>query len=119
MSPSADAASIKYTFVQGGYSDGASHVGPALPRDGEGNVWMGGFSTNPSPGGHVNLGDDDAWLAKYISGGLLLGTISFATTVGDVITDLTVGADGAAYAVGNTPGLAGRPKRGPYGYGQR
>jgi hypothetical protein len=79
----------------------------------------GGFSTNPSPGGHVNLGDDDAWLAKYISGGLLLGTISFATTVGDVITDLTVGADGAAYVVGTTPGLAGRSKRGPYGYGQR
>ena len=76
----------------------------AIAVDGEGNVYVGG-GTSESLGDAESAGGADAFLRKYDSTGSLLWTLQFGSNSEDEIRDLTIGADGTIQAAGWTLGI--------------
>jgi len=92
-----------WTRLLGGNQDDG---GNSLAVDGAGNVWVGGYTTS-SFAGHTLAGDVDGFVAEYDQNGNLLGTTFLSSPGIEGVNGITVGPDGAVYAVGNTTDVLG------------
>lgn len=80
-------------------------VSSGLATDGDGNVYITGFTTG-SLGG-TNHGEYDAWLAKYSATGALLWTKQLGTSAGDFSYSVATDGKGHVYIAGITFGSLG------------
>jgi hypothetical protein len=78
--------------------------------DSAGNVYITG-ATDGSLGG-TNAGGQDAWLAKYSSGGALLWRRQLGTTNDDFSYGIAVDGAGNVYITGDTDGVLGESSAG-------
>jgi hypothetical protein len=93
----------------GSWATGAQFGSPqgerayALAVDGDGSVYVGGFTEGALL--NENAGLWDAFVRKYSSSGAHLWTRQFGTSSDDYVHALAVDGDGNVYAVGATGGL--------------
>ncbi len=73
-----------------------------VATDGAGNVYLAG-TTKGSLGG-ANIGERDAWLAKYAAGGKLIWTRQLGTEADDQAKGVAADAAGNVYLAGQTGG---------------
>jgi hypothetical protein len=80
------------------------YTSPGIALDGHGNVLVSG-STGAMIGDQPNLGEADAFVAKYDAMGTLLWTRQMGTPEMDVAYGIATDAQGAVYVTGYTEGL--------------
>lgn len=98
-------------IVQTGTSSADSVSG--LGTDDAGNLFVAGTTSGSLAS--TNLGDDDAWLAKYrASDGYQYWQVQFGTGEADSSTSLAMDVDGGVYVAGSTYGSFGAVSAGNY-----
>ncbi len=109
ISPLAHVAAQDLLWVrQAGTAQSESGTGVAV--DGAGNAYITGYSSGNLGG--TNVGNIDAFLAKYDAAGTLLWTRQIGTTANDYSRGVAVDGSGNAYITGHTNGSLGGPNAG-------
>jgi hypothetical protein len=85
-------------------------VTSGVATDVDGNVYIAGYTDGSL--GRPNLGDYDAWLAKYSAHGALRWNRQLGTAKGDITFGVATDGDGNVYIAGSTSGSLAGPNQG-------
>jgi hypothetical protein len=88
---------------------GATTRAQGLMLDGEGQLYVGGFTTGTIAGAGGSNGGTDAWVARYFEEGFHSFTRQFGTSGDDLVLDVVAGPDLTAHVIGYTNGNLALP----------
>ncbi len=92
------------------FGSARADVARAIASDGKGNCWVAGWTRGPLAG--AQLGDADAFIAKWDSTGALMWSRQFGTSAREGVEAIGIDGKGNCYVAGDTEGRFGGVRRG-------